>query len=51
MITEEMRRSLDQYIQDHYVDIDSSTTYYSFDEDIEKSSGMTFSKKEASSLP
>ena len=50
MITEEMRRSLDQYIQDHYVDIDSSTTYYSFDEDIEKSSGMTFSKKEAFTL-
>ena len=50
MITEDLRRSLDQYIEDNYIDINTASTTYSFDADIEKSSGMTFSNKEAFTL-
>ena len=50
MLTEEIRRSLDQYIKDNYIDINSAAAEYSFNAEIEKSSGKTFSNKEAFTL-
>lgn len=50
MITEELRLSLQKYIQENYVEIPEHIADYSLDADIVKSSGVTFSKKESFSL-
>ena len=50
MITEELRQSLAEYIEQNYVEEIPYQADYSVDGEIEKSSGVTFSKKETFSL-
>ena len=50
MISDEIRISLEQYIADNYVEIIPVTPDYSKREDITKSAGVNFSKKESFTL-
>ena len=50
MITEELRKSLAEYISENYIEIDASMPDYTLDTEAVKDAGTVFSKKESFTL-
>jgi hypothetical protein len=50
MITEEIKKSLDEYLNNNYVAMDSGALEYKYDVGLTKDAGVTFSKKESFTL-
>ena len=50
MLTEELKKSLNEYISKNYKDLPDEKADYVFDADLTKDAGKTFSKKESFSL-
>jgi hypothetical protein len=50
MITEEIKKSLEEYLNDNYIAMDSGELEYTFAGEVTKDAGVTFSKKESFTL-